>query len=92
MSAIVLTFDLARRRRPTASCVTPAERRRIDHQMTLARLELERSELRERLRHVPDTSELRVHLLLDATLLNADIETLERLLAPAEVVPIRRAR
>ena len=80
----VLAFDPARRR-PSA-CVTPAYRARLDVQRTLAELEQERSEMRERLRHVVDGSELELYLLLDLVLLDGDIDALERELAPAKVV------
>jgi hypothetical protein len=87
--SVVLPFDPSRRRRrTTASCVTAADRARADAHRALAELEEARAAIRERLPHVVDGSQLRVDLLLDLVTIHEDIEAIERLLAPAEVVSI----
>lgn len=75
-----------KRRRPTSACLSPAYLARIETQRTIACLEAERWAIGERLRHVPESSGLRVDLLLDLCVINADLELLEESLEPAEVI------
>lgn len=81
MSCVILPFTPSRRRRrPTASCIDAAYRRRIDYARRLAELEQERSEMRERLRHVVEGSELRTCLLCELACMNEDVELVREII------------
>lgn len=84
--AVVLTFDPARRRRPIASCVTDADRVRVETQRALADLERERSETRQRFYVAPVGSELYNDLALRLAQMSLDIDELRRELVPDNVV------
>lgn len=88
MTAIVLTFDLARRRRPVASCVTAAYLRQLDTTDTIADLERERSETRQRFYVAPVGSELYQDLAARLVQMSLDIETLRRSMVPDNIVRI----
>ena len=82
MSAKVLYPDFTRARGLSASSLA-----RIAQHRKLAALELELSDLRERLRHVV-AGELRVHLELDALLIECEVAALQREMGMADVVRI----
>jgi hypothetical protein len=91
--AVVLRLDPSkRRRRPSARCVMPADRRRADLNAAIAALEEERCFIRDRLPHVTDGSALKRDLLLELCCIQADLERLVDELARDNVVQLRRAR
>lgn len=88
MSCVVLYPDFTKPRR---RAIRSADAQRIKYQRRLAELEYQRSELRERLRHVVEGSELRTHLLCDLAILNEDLEWLQGLVGGGKVVEIGKA-
>lgn len=91
MSAVVLPFDPKKRRPHTTRGITPAYRQRLAYQARLAELELKRSEIRERLRHMVE-GPIKTQVLVELACVQGDLELLHDLLDDGNVVSIGRRR